>query len=105
MIDAMGSLHYGSPPASFEIDDRTLAHVELVVLAKLRRNESFALTIDGAKDARQTLWVNQASTLRFEFGSATHEINREWLDELIDSANTTTGMRVLPEPAKKSSAA
>ena len=29
----------------------------------------------------------------------------EWLDELIDSANTTTGMKIVPEPEKKSSAA
>ncbi len=94
----MGHLHYGSPATSFEIDDRTLTHVELVVLAKLRRNESFALTVDGEKGARQTLWVNASSTLRFELGSAITEINRVWLDELIDSANTTTGMRILPEP-------
>lgn len=94
----MGSLHYGSPPASFDLDDRTLAHVELVVLAKLRRNESFALTLDGPKDGRSTLWLSTASTLRFEFGTASHEINREWLEELIDSANTTAGMRILPEP-------
>lgn len=101
----MGSLHYGSPPASFEIDDRTLAHVELVMLAKLRRNESFALSIDGPDESRQTVWVNSSATLRFEFGSAVHEINRDWLDELIDSANTTAGMRILPEPAKKGTAA
>lgn len=96
----MGSLHYGSPPATFELDDRTLAHVELVVLAKLRRNESFALTLDAPKGGRSTVWVNAASTLRFDFGSANHEINREWLDELIESANTTAGMRLVPEPEK-----
>jgi hypothetical protein len=100
----MGSLHYGSPPASFEIDDRTLAHVELVMLAKLRRNESFALTIDGDGDSRQTIWINSSATLRFEFASPTTDINRDWLDELIDSANTTTGMRIVPEPAKKAAA-
>lgn len=100
----MGSLHYGSPPATFELDDRALAHVELVVLAKLRRNESFALTIDQPKGGRSTVWVNAASTLRFEFGGGTHEINREWLDLLIDSANTTTGMRVVPEPEKVAAA-
>lgn len=94
----MGSLHYGSPPATFELDDRTLAHVELVALAKLRRNESFALTIDAPKGGRSTIWVNASSTLRFEFRSATHEINRVWLDELIDSANTTAGLRIIPEP-------
>ncbi len=98
----MGSLHYGSPPATFELDDRTLAHVELVVLAKLRRNESFALTIDLPKGGRSAIWINASSTLRFDFGSETHDINRVWLDELIDSANTTTGMRVVPEPEKVS---
>lgn len=101
----MGKLHYGSPPASFEFDDRTLAHVELVVLAKLRRQESFAFTVEGTDGARDTLWINAASTLRFEFGSATTDINREWLDELIDSANTTAGMKVVPEPARAAPAA
>jgi hypothetical protein len=100
----MGHLHYGSPATSFEIDDRTLTHVELVVLAKLRRNESFALSVDGAKGARQTLWINASSTLRFELDSAVTEINRVWLDELIDAANTTTGMRILPEPEHTPSA-
>ena len=101
----MGYLHYGSPPESFQLEDRTLAHVELVVLAKLRRNESFALTIDGAKDGRQTIWINSSATLRFEFDTAKVDINREWLEELIDSANTTTGMKVLPEPEKSASGA
>jgi hypothetical protein len=100
----MGHLHYGSPPASFELDDRTLAHVEIVVLAKLRRNESFALTIDGAKGARESIWINSSSTLRFEFGESTNDISKAWLDELIDSANTTTGMKILPEPDKGATA-
>ncbi len=96
----MGSLHYGSPPATFELDDRTLAHVELVVLAKLRRNESFALSLDTKGDGRSTLWISASSTLRFDFESAAPEINRVWLDELIDSANTTAGMRIVPEPER-----
>ena len=97
----MGQLHYGSPPATYEIDDRTLAHVELVVLAKLRRNESFALTLDAEKgEGRSTLWINASSTLRFDFSAQSHDINRVWLDELIDSANTTLGMRIVPEPER-----
>ena len=96
----MGKLLYGSPPEAFEIDDRALAHIEMVVLAKLRRNESFALTIDEAKGGRSTIWLNASSTLRFEFAAVEGglEINREWLDELIDSANTTVGMKIVPEP-------
>lgn len=96
----MGQLHYGAPATSFEFDDRTLAHLELVVLAKLRRNESFAFTVEGPKKARQTVWISASATLRFEFGSTVTDINRDWLDELIDSANTTSGMRVVPEPEK-----
>ncbi|MEO5534649.1 MAG: hypothetical protein ABIR17_05900 [Pseudolysinimonas sp.] len=102
----MGSLHYGSPPATFELDDRTLAHVELVVLAKLRRHESFALTFDEEGAGRSTLWISSASTLRFVFetkpsqATLTAQINRQWLDEMIDSANTTAGMRIFPEPER-----
>ena len=99
-MSVMGLLMYGSPPESFDLDDRTLAHVEIVTLAKLRRNESFGLSIERADGGRSTVWVSPSSTLQFRFDSATHEINRQWLDELIDSANTTAGMRIVPEPTK-----
>lgn len=95
----MGHLHYGSPPASFELPDRTLAHVEFVVLAKLRRNESFAITIDEPAGGRQRIWVSPAATLRFQFDGPVVGINRAWLEELIDSANTASGMQITPEPA------
>jgi hypothetical protein len=94
----MGQLVYGSTPTVIEIDDRALAHVELVTLAKLRRNESFALNLDGDKGSRSTLWINSASTLEFRFDVGRHEINRDWLELLIDSANSTGGMRLIPEP-------
>ena len=94
----MGQLLYGSPPETFEIDDRTLAHIEMVVLAKLRRNESFALSFDSEDGARTALWLSPSSTLRFSFGAGSHEINRAWLELLLDSANTTAGMRIVAEP-------
>jgi len=94
----MGTLHYGSPPASFELDDRALAHIELVVIAKLRRNEPFAFTVP-QPTGRTTLWIGVGSTLRFEYEQEEHEISRAWLDELLDSASTTAGLRVLPERA------
>ncbi|WP_127792195.1 hypothetical protein [Agromyces sp. LHK192] len=94
----MGHLHYGSPPASFELPDRTLAHVEFVVLAKLRRKESFALSVESEGGGRQQVWINPAATLRFEFDGAVSDINRLWLEELIDSANGASGMRIVPEP-------
>lgn len=94
----MGHLHYGSPPTSFALPDRTLAHVEFVVLAKLRRNEGFALSVDTPSGGRQQVWINTAATLRFEFESEVTDINREWLELLIDSANAASGMRIVPEP-------
>ena len=94
----MGQLLYGSPPEIFELDDRTLAHVEVVTLAKLRRNESFAFTVDAADGGRATYWLNASSPLEFHFDAGRQEINREWLDLIIDTANSTSGMRVVPEP-------
>jgi hypothetical protein len=93
----MGQLLYGSPPASFELEDRTLAHVEIVTLAKLRRNESFALSLDLPDGGRATIWIGTNSILQFRFVGPRHEINRAWLEELIDSANTAAGMRIVPE--------
>ena len=98
----MGHLHYGSPPVSFELPDRTLAHVEFVVLAKLRRNESFAVTIDEPAGGRQRIWLSPAATLRFQFEGPVVGINRAWLEELIDSANTASGMQLTPEPQRAS---
>jgi hypothetical protein len=99
----MGHLHYGSPPTSFALPDRTLAHVEFVVLAKLRRNEGFALSIDTDTGGRQQVWINTAATLRFEFDQHVTDINREWLELLIDSANSAGGLRIVPEPQRSAS--
>lgn len=93
----LGQLLYGSPPVAFELPDRTLSHVEIVVLAKLRRNEPFALSIDLDDGGRASLWISVNSDLQFLFGPGKHEINRTWLEQLVDSANTTGGMRILPE--------
>jgi hypothetical protein len=95
----MGQLLYGATPTVIDFDDRTLAHVELVTLAKLRRNESFALNLDAADGSRSTIWLNSATEVQFRLTVGRHEINREWLDLLIDTANSSGGMRVLPEPA------
>ena len=94
----MGHMLYGSTPTVIDLDDRTLAHIELVTLAKLRRNESFAFTLDAADGGRSTFWLNSSSTLEFRFDVGRQEINREWLDLIIDTANSTGGMRVVPEP-------
>ena len=101
----MGRLLYGSPPVAFELDDRTLAHVEIVIIAKLRRNESFGFSIAGKADARTTIWLNPASDVQFEYGKGSQDVNRAWLELLIEAANSPQGLRVLPEPAPEKPAA
>lgn len=95
----MGTLHYGSPPASFEIDDRSLAHIELVIMAKLRRRENLSFSlIDQKTSLRQAVWISPVTTLRFQYDGPMPEINRLWLQDLVDTANSSTGLRLVPEP-------
>lgn len=93
----MGKLIYGAASTEFEVDDRTLAHVEMVALAKLRRNENFALTIESSSSGRTTLWLASQTDLLFVYSGPKPEINRVWLDKLVDSANTASGLQLLPE--------
>jgi hypothetical protein len=83
------------------MDDRTLAHVEIVVIAKLRRNESFAFSLPGKGDARTSIWLSPASDVQFEYAKGTADINRAWLEVLIESANTPQGLRIAAEPETK----
>ena len=98
----MGYLLYGLPAEAIEIDDRTLAHVKIVMLAKLRRDESFAFSFDydlSDGSGRSTVWIHPTIPLQFKFlGSRQPAINRAWLEALIVSANSVEGLRLLPEP-------
>lgn len=76
-----------------------LAHIELVILAKLRRREGLSLAlVDETTSHRQAMWISPDVTLRFEYHGPMPEINRAWLQELIDTANSPGGLRFVPEP-------
>lgn len=95
----MGTLHYGAPSVEFAIDDRTLAHLELVILAKLRRRESLSFAVtDDDTGIRRSVWLSPSSTIRFEYDAPMPEINRLWLQDLVDTANSSGGLRIVPEP-------
>ena len=93
---------YGRPAEDIEIDDRTLAHLKIVILAKLRRGETFAFSFEhdvSAGSGRSTIWLHPAIPLQFNFvGSRQPAINREWLEALVVTANSVDGLRILPEP-------
>ncbi len=98
----MGYLLYGRLPEEVEIEDRTLAHVKVVVLAKLRRGESFAFSFEhdvSNGGGRSTIWMHPSIPLQFNFaGSRQPALNRTWLEVLVNAANSVDGLRLLPEP-------
>lgn len=97
----MGQLIYASD-ARIEIDDRTLAHLQIVILNKLRRRECFAFSwreTDDEGSGRGTIWIASEISLRFMFvSSRPPAINRRWIDALMTTANTPAGLHVVPEP-------
>lgn len=87
----VGVLVYGTGETRLRIEDPTLAHVKTITLMKLRRNESFALTIrqDSSNEGRTTLWLHPAIALQFTFDSDDlGEVDRPLLEELMHEANT-----------------
>ncbi|MBM7505844.1 hypothetical protein ACFPER_01925 [Agromyces aurantiacus] len=93
----MGQLAYGIDGHQYEIDDTTLRHLRVAVIAKLRRQEPFALTLrsPGTGAAAETLWVQPSIPLRFVFDDAeSGPMDREWLEKLVAAANSAGGMQV-----------
>ena len=104
----MGSLTYDRVTVDF--DDRILAHLQIVIVQKLRRGESFLLSWRNAAevgDGRSSAWLHPAIPLYFKFsGGQPPSINPLWLAQLTRSANSSQGLvatgedRSGPEPAK-----
>ena len=105
----MGHLVYDDQIAEVQLDDRTLAHLQVVIVAKLRRHESFTFswkepTVSGS--GRSTIWLHPSVSLRFRFsGSRPPTINGAWIALLNRSANSGTGLQVLAEPPEHDSGA
>jgi hypothetical protein len=97
----MGKLHYdGSVEIDFE--DRVLAHLQIVITAKLRRNESFLLSWrddHSMGDGRSAIWLHPSQSLRYKyFGGRMPGINPAWINALTDLANSAGGLFVTTEP-------
>jgi hypothetical protein len=99
----MSKLTYGANARPIEMDDRTLAHLEIAILSKLRRQEPFALSWisageDGEAAGRRTAWISPGIELEFVYTtSELPEINREWAEMLMLSADRGS-MHLRPEP-------
>jgi hypothetical protein len=85
-----------------DFEDRLLAHLQMVIATKLRRGESFAFSWrdDAAVgDGRTTIWMNPALPLVFKYyGGRPPAINRQWVEVLLQTANSSAGLHIVPEP-------
>jgi hypothetical protein len=98
----MGKLLYSSSAMEIGFDDRALTHLQIVIGAKLRRGEKFFFSWqDNASvgSGRSSIWLEPSIPLYFKFsGTKTPTINKLWIDALVLSANSNTGLTFLPEP-------
>ncbi|WP_396655577.1 hypothetical protein [Microbacterium sp.] len=98
----MAYLYYGADNAPIEIPEALLAHIKVVVTAKLRRRESFLMSWrheDGT--GRSSIWLQPAIPLRFVFENPEPaELDRELLTSLAESAHSNGGLTfTLPSPS------
>ncbi|OUE25872.1 ATP-dependent DNA ligase [Clavibacter michiganensis] len=97
----MGRLIYDTQVKT-EIDDRALAHLQVVMLNKLRRRESFAFSWKNPAaegDGRSTIWVAPELSLWFKYsGSRPPSLNSAWVQALMAEANTPAGLHLVVEP-------
>ena len=97
----VGTFIYDSS-VRLDIDDRVLAHLQVVVGQKLRRQESFYFTWHdpgNESTGRVTVWIHPAVPLAYEY--PTNEpatLDREWLEQMMRSANSTPGLHLTPTP-------
>jgi len=104
----VGALLYGGSDIEVKFEDRVLAHLQVVIGAKLRRREGFFFTWRddiSVGDGRSAVWIDPAIPLYFRYsGSKSPAINREWIELLTLSANSTQGLHLMDEPAGPNSA-
>ena len=97
----MGTLSYDSR-FSADFDDRVLAHLQLVIGAKLRRGESFHFSWKNDPSTghgRTTWWLHPTVPLIYKYsGSRLPTINRYWIEALMASANSAAGLQLVGEP-------
>ncbi|TDN90660.1 ATP-dependent DNA ligase [Microbacterium sp. BK668] len=100
----MGRFIYDTMANSVDIDDRTLAHLRIVVMNKLRRSEAFMFDVEiGDGSGRKSFWIHPSVPLQFHFfGSRNPRINRLWIEELMQSASGPSGLQIVPEPEEPS---
>ena len=97
----MGTFTYDSGLA-VHFDDRVLAHIQLVIGAKLRRSECFYFSWKSDMElggGQTTVWIHPSVSLMYQYpGGKMPMIDRSWIEALSVSANSPGGLHLVPEP-------
>ncbi len=100
-MSPVGTIYYGGSAMPIHIDDRTLAHLKVVIATKLRRGESFTVSWrhpDDQPAGRSTIWLHPSIPLRFVFEEPeAPPLSRSWIEELANSASSTGGIMLVSE--------
>jgi hypothetical protein len=93
----MGYLFYDQSRA-ITVEDRVLAHLQIVCIDKLRRRENFALNLR-SENHIVMMWVTCSTPLQFVYeGNRRPRINHPWVELLAGEASLTGTLELLPEP-------
>lgn len=103
----MGLFIYDSQQLQLRLEDRTLAHLQIIIVNKLRNGDRFTFSWKddpALGDGRSSIWLYPDVALHFKFsGSRPPSINRSWLEQLYKSAASGAGLVLSPEPAEQTS--
>lgn len=97
----MGNFWYGPFDQPTTIDDRTLLHLQVIIVTKLRRGERFLFRCDTDTHTRcgESFWMSPDIPVRFAFDQPTAAtLNPAWLAAMAHAAATAAGLWLVPEP-------
>lgn len=90
--DALGRLIYAEH-SSFDIEDRLLSHLRLVIMNKFRRGESFMIQLPQGSEGQRSLWLHPASPLVMQFyGGRQAAIDLNTVEALMAQASSPDGL-------------
>ncbi|RLK49050.1 ATP-dependent DNA ligase [Microbacterium telephonicum] len=97
----MGRLVY-EQSVRLEIDDRTLAHLQVVIAEKLRRGESFYFSWSQPPhegSGRSVMWLHPDASLQFSYRRRrSGALSLAWIELLSEEANSPAGLQLVEEP-------
>lgn len=88
----MGRLIHSEQNA-FDVEDRLLAHLRVVIMNKFRRGESFMMQFPDPGQGQRSLWLHPASPLVMQFfGGREPAIDRQLVEDLMHQASAPDGL-------------